>query len=303
MKHCYQPKKFGPEAMSMIGILGKIMAEYHEKGYRLTLRQLFYQCVSRDLIPNTVQEYKRLGVLVSDARLSGDLDIDLIEDRGRETTKVRTFNNPADVIDAAVYSYKLDPWESQVNHVELMVEKDALSGILEPVCSDERIAFSANKGYISTSFGYEFGERLRSRHLGSSRVPGKDIHVIYLGDHDPSGIQMTEDVHQRLTMFARGIPITVHRIALNMDQVRFYKPPENPAKEADSRYRGYVEKFQTESSWELDALSPEVLSDLVRRKVRSLRDDTLWEMAMKEEKKHQRLLEGVAERFREKFGR
>ena len=319
-KYCYIPKRYNADARHIVDLCEAILCEYHEKGYCLTLRQLYYQMITRDLFPdswidleynrkkglpddtkNTDKNYKALGGLVSDARLSGDLDIALIEDRGRETTSVRTYSSPADVIDSVAWSYRLDPWTTQINHVEVMVEKDALSGILEPVCRDERVCFSANKGYISTSFGYQIGERLRWEHQGGPGRPGKDIHIIYLGDHDPSGIQMTEDVLGRLTMFAKGIPISVHRIALNMDQVNHYQPPENPAKVSDSRYAAYVEKFQTESSWELDALSPEVLSDLVRRKVRSLRDNELWEQVMAEEKRHKRLLENMAERFREKF--
>lgn len=114
---------------------------------------------------------------------------------------------------------------------------------------------------------------------------------------------MTEDILERITMFAGGIPIQVHRIALNMDQVRYYNPPCNPAKETDSRYKTYVERFDTESNWELDALSPEVLAGLVRQKIRSLRDDTLWAESIALEEKQRRMLATVAEKFREKFGR
>lgn len=303
MKHCFKPKKFGPDAQHLINIMDAIITEYDGKGFRLTLRQLYYQLVSRDVIANTVQEYKRIGGIVSDARRSGDMDIDVIEDRGRETAHPNTWDSPAQIIDSAAATYRLNPWDTQIVHVEVMIEKDALSGIIQPACMGERVPFMANKGYISTSFGYQIGQRLKRIHEGSSTMPGKDIHIIYLGDHDPSGIQMTEDILERITMFAGGIPIQVHRIALNMDQVRHYKPPENPAKETDSRYKAYVEKFDTESSWELDALSPEVLTGLVRQKIRSLRDDALWAESIALEEKQRRMLATVAEKFREKFGR
>jgi hypothetical protein len=65
-----------------------------------------------------------------------------------------------------------------------------------------------------------------------------------------------------------------------MEQVRKYNPPPNPAKSTDSRFAGYLSKFGDES-WELDALEPKVIAELIRRNVVELRDPALW--AEKEE--------------------
>ena len=103
---------------------------------------------------------------------------------------------------------------------------------------------------------------------------GKDPLILHLGDHDPSGIDMSRDIEDRLSLFAEQ-PVEVRRIALNMDQVQAYNPPPNPAKITDSRSAGYIERFGHES-WELDALEPQVLSDLIRQHIQDEMDHGAW---------------------------
>lgn len=112
---------------------------------------------------------------------------------------------------------------------------------------------------------------------------GKTPVIIHLGDHDPSGIDMTRDIAERLALFS-GHSVEVNRIALNKNQIEIYNPPPNPAKLTDSRANGYIQ-LHGYSSWELDALDPDVLSDLVEDAVLELRNDELWEEMVEEENK------------------
>lgn len=273
MKEAFVNKSFEPKAMDIIRTAESICQNYARQGYDLSLRQLYYQFISRDLFPNTEQSYKRLGQIISEARLCGLIDWDHIKDRGRETQINTHWESPASILYGAAYSFRIDLWDNQPNHVEVMVEKQALEGVLHPVCKRLDVPFTANKGYSSSSLMYEVGKRLFT--YGSKDC---DLHVIYLGDHDPSGIDMTRDVKERLEQFS-GYPVAVHRIALNMDQVRTYDPPENPAKLTDSRAEGYIREFG-HSSWELDALEPSLLASLVNDAVLDLRDDDLWDEAV-----------------------
>jgi hypothetical protein len=187
----------------------------------------------------------------------------------------------------------VDKWESQPWHVEVMVEKQALEGVLEPLCHRLDIRFSANKGYASSSFFYEIGKR-----LGDMIYAGKSVAILYLGDHDPSGIDMSRDVLDRLCMFAGACDgeIVVDRLALNMTQIEEYNPPPNPAKLTDSRASSYIRAFGRES-WELDALSPEQLVEVVESAVAKYRDDDLWESALQREREHRGKIEKVAKKF------
>ena len=207
--------KFNRASLALIELSNGILNEYRRMGYRLSLRQLYYQLVARDYIPNSIKSYKRIGNLVSDARLAGLLDWDMIEDRNRQTIIPTAWTSPAQIVRAAAQQFRVDRWQGQPCYVEVMVEKDALSGILEPVCRDLHVRFTANKGYSSSSSMYEAGKRIYRAFFQES----KNIHIFYLGDHDPSGIDMTRDIRERLELFSETIFVEVHRLALNYDQV------------------------------------------------------------------------------------
>ena len=279
MRETFIRKNFNSDALEMIDKARRIMSAYQAQGYDLSLRQLYYQLVSQNEIPNSERSYKNLGVLVSDARMAGLLDWDMIKDRGREAIINPHWTDPADFLVNVAPQFKIDLWENQPCYVEVMVEKQALEGVLEPVCRKLDVPFTANKGYTSSSALYEASKRFLERALD-----GKSLHVIYLGDHDPSGIDMSRDVEERLDMFVKtsmgeadmigggnAPAVEMHRVALNMDQIKKLRPPENPAKLTDSRATSYVEKFG-HSSWELDAVEPRTMAAMVSDEIYSLID-------------------------------
>lgn len=186
MKEEFVYKKFSISSVETINQITKIVDTYAEQGYKLSVRQLYYQLVAKALIENTEKSYKRIVNLVSDARLAGLLDWSMIEDRNRETIVPPMWKNPGDIVQAAAHQFAVDRWADQDNHVEVMVEKAALEGILLPVCRSNGVRFTANRGYSSQSTMYEIGKRLEQK-----ADKGKNIFILYLGDHDPSGIDMT----------------------------------------------------------------------------------------------------------------
>jgi len=291
MRELFVERSFSATSMGTIGIVNRILDEYRRQGFRLSLRQLYYQLVARDYIPNTQRSYKNLGNLVSNARQAGLVDWEMIEDRGRSTEALAHWKNPAQIVESAAYSFRIDKWEDQPWHIEAMVEKDALSGVLGPVCRQLDIGITANKGYSSSSTMYDIGRRLRWK-----ADEGKKICVLYLGDHDPSGIDMTRDVEERLLMYSRLRNIEVVRLALNWDQVEMWQPPENPAKEADARFQAYAREFG-ESSWELDAVEPRQLAELVREAVNQRMDDELWAEAVERENEMKSELQAFVDRY------
>ena len=291
MKEKFVDHKFNRASLELVATANGILNEYAGQGYRLSLRQLYYQLVARDYIENTVKSYKRIGNLVSDARLAGLLDWSMIEDRGRDAVIPVAWTSPAQIVRAAAEQFRVNRWQGQPCHVEVMVEKDALSGILGPVCQELHVRFTANKGYSSSSAMYEAGKR-----MADARRVGKKIHIFYFGDHDPSGIDMTRDIDERLAQFARTGKIEVHRLALNMNQVEEWNPPENPAKETDSRFEAYQEQFG-DSSWELDAVEPRTLASLVRENIDELIEHDQWDQIMEEEKEMREELERFADEY------
>ncbi len=276
MREKFVDKTFTAGSLETLNHAIEIVNEYAQQGYTLSLRQLYYQLVARDFIENSIRSYKRIGDIVSNARLAGLIDWDMIEDRGRETVTPPMWTDPAEIVNAAAQQFAIDRWSDQDYHVEVMVEKAALEGVLIPVCRDLGIRFTANRGYSSQSAMYEAGKRIERKFDG-----GKHIVVFYLGDHDPSGIDMTRDVADRLSLFSY-LSVDVERLALNMNQIETWHPPENPAKMTDSRAAAYILEFG-ESSWELDAVDPVTLGDLVRAAVGQVRDDEKYNAALARE--------------------
>jgi hypothetical protein len=294
----FRNTNFRPDSRAKIDKMVEIVDEYQNQGLRLTARQLYYQFVSRDLIANTPAEYKKLTCLLADARYAGLVDWDAIEDRGRQPETPSEWKDIQALVESAVRAYRLPRWAGQERYVELWVEKQALAGVLAPLANEFHVTLMVNKGYSSASAMYDsavrikratgwtrdnLNENLRAYRAVKQADPSPEAldaavtklqtdflatfrptTIFYLGDHDPSGEDMVRDIKTRLVEFHREFAkIDVVKIALTMDQIQQYNPPPNPAKMSDSRAAKYVAKHGGES-WEVDALPPNVLAQLIR---------------------------------------
>ncbi len=283
-------KKFQSKTLEIIEHAAEITEDYKRRGFVLTLRQLYYQFVQRNLLPNKQSEYKRLGSIVDDARQAGLLDWSTIEDRTRNVKKPSVWASPESILRAVAEQYQEDPWRNQEYRPEVWIEKDALMGVIEGVCEELRVPYFACRGYASQSEIYAAGKRFQEQ-----RRKGFKPIVFYLGDHDPSGIHMPQDVAGRLQLFSRNY-VEVRRLALNMEQIEEYNPPPNPAKDTDSRFEGYQEEFG-DDSWELDALDPDVINDLIRDALDDIIDRAQWDLDIEKEVENQKGLQGTHDHF------
>jgi len=286
--HVYVPKNFSADHTKIIDQANEILDDYRDQGFTLTLRQLYYQFVSKDAIENSERSYKRLGKIVNDARLAGLISFDMIEDRGRVCSVGWSQPDPASVLDGIEYAYKEDFWEDQPYYVEVWVEKDALSSVIERPCERWNVPHMACKGYMSVSAQWEAGNRFQR-----AISDGKKVVLLHLGDHDPSGIDMTRDNRDRLSMFAFE-DVEVSRLALNMDQIEEHRPPPNPAKVTDSRAKDYIARFGN-TSWELDALPPKLIDELIDRNIQALVDHDNWDAKKQRQSENRSRLRKIGE--------
>ena len=276
-KICYKPHRFNKKTRRLLSLANQIIAEYDNQGFDLTLRQLYYQLVARDIIPNKQSEYKRLGQIISDARRAGVVDWGAIVDRTRSLKSNPHWDTIADILETTEHAFQVDKWAEQKYRPEVWVEKDALIGVVARACEPLDVAYFACRGYSSDSEMWRAACRCNDYYFDQDQ----QLHLIHLGDHDPSGIDMTRDIEDRFQLF--NADVTVARIALNLDQIEKYKPPPNPAKKTDSRWRKYVDEYGITDSWELDALEPQVILDLITEEIESVRDDDLWQQKVSEE--------------------
>lgn len=266
-------------------VVNGIIDEYQAEGYRLTLRQLYYQLVSRDIIPNSVREYAKLSDLLVKGRMAGIVDWEAIEDRIRRPQLPYWVDGPREAIDDTVSQYRLDRQAGQDSYIELWVEKDALSGVLRRMTEHYHINLMVNRGYSSCTALHDAYHRIQ-RAVDDGREP----YILYLGDHDPSGLDMVRDIRERLEEF--GVSPEVRAIALTSAQVRKYNPPPNPAKISDPRAKWYIKEYGN-TSWEVDALNPKVLHALVKEHVEGLINMSAFRRRIKQEETDKEMLQNV----------
>jgi len=243
--------------------------------------------VSQALIPNKQREYMKLSELISNARLSGLVDWDAIEDRVRIPRKHSEFENLENLIEAAFRSYRLNRWAGQSVYVELWVEKDALAGVLKPIADEYHITLMVNRGYSSQTAMFEAAKRIQSNIQDEGNPTGESI-ILYIGDLDPSGEDMVRDIKDRLVLFGCE-NLEVLKVCLNPGQVKMHKLPPNPVKPKDPRATKFLKKFGG-SCWEVDALPPEVLVAGIRLILDKLVDRKKMDAVIRHEERDKKTL-------------
>lgn len=234
-KILYVKKRFNRESTKIIQQANAFIEAYQAENLTLTLRQLYYRFVAGGIIPNKHEHYKKLGRLVNEARLSGLIDWDAIIDRTRALAGFNTYATASAALERCKDNFYIDRHATQENRIEVWVEKDALAGVVEKACGEFHIDFFSCRGYTSQTELH--GAAMRHKYYTDN---GQNSIILHLGDHDPSGKDMTRDIAQRFKMF--GVEVDIQRIALNMDQIKSQKLPHNPAKQNDSRFKAYQKK-------------------------------------------------------------
>ena len=141
MKEQFKDIKFQNNTLLLVEKIKEILEEYQLEGIQLTLRGLFYQLVSRDIIPNNLKSYGKLSRDLTKARYAGLVGWDSIIDNSNFLDICNFFNNISELMEVARQSYRLDRWKEQEYYIEVWVEKDALRSVIEPITKEYQINF------------------------------------------------------------------------------------------------------------------------------------------------------------------
>jgi len=242
---------------------------------KMTLRQIYYRLVARNLIPNNLNSYKNLSRILVTAREKGEISANIMEDRGRTSIGGDFgWDDPTEFAIRRLQSlkecasdYTRRMWEFQEEYIEVWVEKDALSRLVSSACSGYRVKTCVGRGYSSYTYVSDAVNRFLSQE-------DKRCTVIYVGDLDPSGLDITRDLGRRMAEYGAD-HVTIRRIALSHEQVKQYELPPAPVKLTDARAAKFVEKHGNEV-WELDALEPNVLQSTIQEEIVKHIDGDLW---------------------------
>jgi hypothetical protein len=225
-----------------------VLAEYHPQ----TVRQVFYQMTSRGYIPKTEQSYRGIVCrLLTELRLSHKIPFGYIADNTRWMRKPDTYDGVDEVLAETVRTYRRSLWTRMPSYVEVWIEKDALAGVINEVTSRWDVPLMVTRGYASLSYLYDAAQVYESKN--------KPVYVYYMGDYDPSGVDINNSVERRMREFALNAEIHFQRIAVTPFQIKDLNLPSRPTKQSDTRSRN----FESDISVELDAIPSGILTSLV----------------------------------------
>ncbi len=220
----------------------------------MTVRQVYYQLVSGQVIENNRSAYQAVSNALVDARLEDLIPWDWIEDRLRRPRRVAMWNDLADFALVA-YQYKRYVWTTQPRYLEIWLEKDALSGIFEDVLKGYGVTLNVGRGYDGWS---------SIRNAANRFGEGSETAILYFGDFDPSGEDMVRSLGERLAQL--GSYPNIVKVALTLEDIERYNLPPNFTKASDSRRNAFVAK-NGDVSVELDALEPAILRSRLTEEV------------------------------------
>lgn len=250
------------KTIKLIEAAYEVLQEYNP----MTLRQCYYQLVSKHVIDNNISQYKRLSGALVKARKEGLIPWDWIEDRIRQPRVVSMWNGLQDFMDTVREAYRKDIWNTQPNYIEVWLEKDALSGIFEDITNTYGVTLVVGRGYNSWSAYKEAVERIDRQ--------GKTAKILYFGDFDPSGEDIARALTEGLSFFGQ-VKITVEKVALSKRHVLDYNLPPDFTKKTDTRSKAFIEK-NGDMAVELDALPLPALQEEIREAIEANLDLTTF---------------------------
>lgn len=251
--------RFNRKSLKLLEQSKWILESFHQDGFSVTLRTLYYQLLGKNLIRNSRNDYQNLSNLITSARRSGQLDWSYITDETRRLDVLPHFESIGDILAAAAESYKIDLWRTQAHRVEVWCEKTAMAGVLLPTCRQYDVPFLSVRGQTSATAIHDAGLRIDKNHRA-----GQTTIILYFGDHDSTGMGIPESIKNSLHFVNRMFGL--ERIALNIDQVHKHKLPANIANKKDKNFKKYQKLYGNET-WEIDALDPHVTIALLKSRL------------------------------------
>jgi hypothetical protein len=233
----------------------------------ITVRGVAYKLFVRNLIPSMdTNDVRRVSRLLLAAREEDTIPWEWIVDETRELERASTWDSPEQYANAVARSYRLDNWNQQPHRVEVWSEKGTIRGVLQPVLDQYAVGFRVMHGFGSATAVHEVAEHF----------DGRPLIILYVGDYDPSGMYMSEcDLPTRFEKYA-GHHVDLRRIALKKPKHTRHLPWFPAAdKKDDPRYAWFVANCG-DQCWELDAMDPNALRDLVKREIKKLIEPVAW---------------------------
>ena len=262
--------------------------ELLEELHPMTLRQLHYAIFSRQEIDytNTQKDYRRLSRVTTDARrayrewqligLTEETSPPALSfpgswmvDETREAEVPNVWENATAYLEATKRDYRRNNWQGQIEYCEVLSEKATVLSSIRPIADEWGITLRVCHGFSSTGMESETG-------LLFAGLARKIITVFYLGDHDPSGHCIEEDIHRRVET-SSGRSFRMMRLAIHPEDIEEFDLPPQLVKDTDTRAHSFRQKYgENAATVELDALPVDELRNRIEEAVNGLLDMEAW---------------------------
>ena len=260
------------QSLELLDQVLKIIDSYD---FSLTLRQIYYQLVAKQIIPNKQEYYKKLSRVCVAGRDEGILPEEAFADRLRAVDKPGAWLDLNSFMETVKRSYNKDKWDNQPKYLEIWTEKDALRSVLTEITYQYDVSLMVARGQLSRTAIYEASERYKAK-------ADRECYLYYCGDFDPSGLSIYDSIKNRIGNF--GVSINYERIALTEEQIKKYRLPSDPGKQSDPNYNKFVALYSDDKVVELDSLPPDILRDIIRECITKNIDPGLLAQVQKKER-------------------
>jgi len=244
--------------------LDQILKILNSYDFALTLRQIYYQLITRQIIPQPVdgdeakRVYKRLSNLCVNGRDEGILPEEAFIDNLRILDKPGAWVDLNSFKETVRRSYNKDKWQNQPKYLEIWTEKDTLRSVLTKITYPYDVGLLVVRGQDSRTEIYRASQRYKAK-------ADKECYLYYCGDFDPSGLSIYNSIKNRLNVF--GVSINYKRLALTPEQIKAYSLPSESGKKNDPNYNKFVALYGDDKVVELDSLPPDILRDIVKEAI------------------------------------
>jgi hypothetical protein len=230
--------------------LDELIIEVVEQDYPVSLRGVYYRCVSAGGVDKTEHAYRAVGRRLLELRRHGDIPYDRISDGTRWVVRPRSYDDLEDALTETAYLYRRNLWRSQDVEVHVFTEKDAITGVIEQMTREWNVPLGVLRGYCSETFAHSMAQ--------SIEASGKPTYVYQLGDHDPSGVGAWQDFQRKVSGFIPDADVIFERLAVTPYQIATFELPTRPTKATDTRARNF-----DGGSVEVDAIPAPTLRQFV----------------------------------------
>jgi len=253
--------------------------EIVEQMHPMIVRQAYYQATVRGICEKTENGYDAVQRDLVLLRQSGEVPLTGSSIIQEPAIRVYTCSSIEDALADTIQQYRKSLWDGADCEVQIWIEKDSLSGIVQPITDKYDVPLMVVRGYSSISFAYEAARGMRTD------VP---VYVYHFGDLDPSGVNAGEKIEEALREYAPDAEIHFERVAVTPQQVTMWNLPSRPNKKSDSRTKQFAKKHA--ASVELDAIDPNVLRQLVEGAIQRHMPPDVYADLMRQEQREKRAI-------------